>query len=61
MISHMFRAAQRRQRINVVLITLDRSRPFGALWVTGDTTQGSQSLTLGLTLIAAPQLDTDSQ
>jgi len=38
-----------------MLITDDRSRPFGARSLQL-VAQGSQSLTLGLTMIAAPQL-----
>jgi len=45
--------------IRVGLINRECRRPFGArsLWTV--RTQGSQSLALGLTLIAAPQLGLD--
>jgi hypothetical protein len=39
-----------------VVLTRDRNRPFGARSLVDGSTQGSQSLTLGLILIAAPQL-----
>jgi len=58
MVSYMCesREASGERKIKVVLITGDRSRPFGARPVQLPYRKARKSLTLGLTLIAAPQL-----
>jgi hypothetical protein len=56
MVSYRLRAATRRQRMKVVLITCEAVAPSGLDHFRWFVTQGSQSLALGLTLIAAPQL-----
>ena len=59
MVSYMLRAAKRRQsgRKRLGLITSHLCRPFGARSLLMVRTQDSQSLALGLTLTAAPQLE----